>query len=64
MDEEVKKMITVAYDRTIALMEKHKDDVEKVATLLLQKETISHSDVSHLIGARYGIRLEVCNVIY
>ena len=40
------------FQRTIALMEDHKEDVRKVAELLLEQETISHSDVARLIGDR------------
>jgi hypothetical protein len=52
MDEEARILSEEAYSRTIALMEKYKEDVEKVAELLLQQETISHTDVAKLIGDR------------
>jgi AFG3 family protein len=52
MDEEAKLIVDNAYERTLQLLREHKDDVEKVAKLLLEKETITHDDVSDLVGAR------------
>ena len=52
MDEEVRKMVAEAYQRTIDLMEEHKENVIKVAELLMKEETISHTDVARLIGER------------
>jgi AFG3 family protein len=52
MDEEVRLMVADAYQRTIELMELHKESVVVVAELLLKEETISHTDVAKLIGDR------------
>lgn len=52
MDEEVRTMVDEAYKRTIALMTERKEQVQKVAELLLEKETITNMDVTELIGAR------------
>jgi AFG3 family protein len=52
MDEEAKTIVDEAYKRTIHLLKEHKDDVEKVAKLLLEKETITHDDVSDIVGPR------------
>jgi AFG3 family protein len=52
MDEEAKKIVDGAYKRTLDLLNEHKDDVEKVAKLLLEKETITHDDVIELVGPR------------
>jgi AFG3 family protein len=52
MDEEAKKIVDEAYQRTLELLREHKDDVLKVAQLLLDKETITHDDVYDLVGAR------------
>ena len=41
LDAEVRKMIVTAHQRTKDLLIKHRDDVEKVAKLLLNKEVIS-----------------------
>lgn len=52
MDEEAKTVVDAMYQRTLELLRTRKDDVEKVAKLLLEKETITHDDVYDLIGAR------------
>ncbi|KAI9060608.1 ATP-dependent metallopeptidase Hfl [Trametes sanguinea] len=52
LDEEVRKMIIDAHQRTRELLTKHKDDVEKVAKLLLEKEVITREDMINLLGPR------------
>jgi AFG3 family protein len=52
MDEEAKIIVDEAYQRTLNLLKEHKDDVEKVAKLLLDQETITHDDVIGLVGPR------------
>jgi len=52
MDEEAKRIVDEAYQRTLDLLRERKDEVEKVANMLLEKETIVHDDVLELIGAR------------
>lgn len=52
MDEEVRKMVEEAYERTKNLMREKQNEVKLVAELLLEKETITNSDVAKLIGPR------------
>jgi cell division protease FtsH len=52
IDEEVRKMIAEAYQRTLQLLTDHKEDVEKLAKALLDKEVLHKSDVEELIGKR------------
>ncbi|KAL0579363.1 AAA ATPase afg3 [Marasmius crinis-equi] len=52
LDTEVRKMITTMYDRTRTLLRDHKEDVEKVAKLLLQKEVLTREDMIDLLGKR------------
>lgn len=52
MDEEAKRIVDEAYQRTLDLLTERKDEVEKVAALLLEKETINHDDVLELVGPR------------
>jgi len=52
MDEEAKKIIDEAYQRSVDLLQKHKDQVEKVALSLLNKETITHDDILEIVGPR------------
>ncbi|KAH9968844.1 peptidase family M41-domain-containing protein [Russula dissimulans] len=52
LDAEVRKMITNAHTRTTELLTKHREDVEKVAKLLLEKEVITREDMIQLLGKR------------
>ncbi|RPD64876.1 ATP-dependent metallopeptidase Hfl [Lentinus tigrinus ALCF2SS1-7] len=52
LDAEVRKMIVQAHQRTTELLTKHKEDVEKVAKLLLEKEVITREDMIQLLGRR------------
>jgi cell division protease FtsH len=52
IDEEVRKMIAEAYQRTIQLLTERKEEVEKLAKALLDKEVLHKSDVEELIGKR------------
>merc|ERR1719348_1602339 len=52
IDEEAKKMITSAMDRTMKLLTEKKDIVEKVALRLLEKEVLKRDDMIELLGPR------------
>ena len=52
MDEEARRIVDEAYAKTVELITEKKEDVEKVANLLLDKETITHDDIIDLVGAR------------
>ena len=52
IDEEVRKLIDEAYERTKKLLIEKKADVEKLANALLEKEVLFQSDVEVLIGKR------------
>lgn len=52
IDVEVRKLIQSAYDHTVNLLTKHKDNVEKVALRLLEKEIVSRQDMIELLGKR------------
>ncbi|WVQ69779.1 uncharacterized protein L199_007999 [Kwoniella botswanensis] len=52
LDRAVKKMIIDAHTRTTELLTKHKEDVEKVAKLLLEKEVITREDMRLTLGPR------------
>jgi len=50
MDQEVRLIVDAAYQRTINLMEEKQSQVRMIAELLLEKETITHSDIANMIG--------------
>ncbi|XP_043201292.1 AFG3-like protein 2 [Amphibalanus amphitrite] len=52
IDSEVRSIISSAFDRTMQLLTEHKDDVEKVAQRLLQKEILARDDMVELLGPR------------
>ena len=52
IDEEARKLIDQAYQRTLQLLTEKKGDVEKLAQELLKKEVLFKSDVEALIGKR------------
>lgn len=55
IDEEVRKLIDEAYEKTKQLLSEKKQQVEKLAEALLEKEVLFQSDVEALIGKRpYG----------
>src|SRR5829696_6030876 len=52
IDEEVRKLIDAAFQRTRQLLVEKRDKVEKLAEALLDKEVLFQSDVERLIGKR------------
>ncbi|MBX3257996.1 MAG: ATP-dependent zinc metalloprotease FtsH [Chitinophagaceae bacterium] len=52
IDEEVRKLIDKAYERTKALLTEKKQQVEILAKALLTKEVLFQSDLEQLIGKR------------
>ncbi|HWC55097.1 MAG TPA: ATP-dependent zinc metalloprotease FtsH [Chitinophagaceae bacterium] len=52
IDEEVRKLVSNAYERTKTVLLEHKDKLSKVAELLLQKEMIFKEDLETILGKR------------
>jgi AFG3 family protein len=52
IDEEVRKLIQIAYVRTLNLLTEKRNEVETLAKELLEKEVLFQSDVEQLIGKR------------
>ncbi|MBM3411860.1 MAG: ATP-dependent zinc metalloprotease FtsH [Bacteroidetes bacterium] len=52
IDYEVRHLIDAAYERTKSLLTSKKEEVEKLANALLEKEVLFQSDVEGLIGKR------------
>jgi len=52
IDEEVRKLVDQAYQRTKNLLLKRRDELETIARELLEKEIIFQSDLERLIGKR------------
>jgi cell division protease FtsH len=52
IDQEVKKIIDQAYERTKKLLTEHREHLEVIAKELLEKEILFQSDLERLIGKR------------
>ena len=54
MDREVRKLIDGAYERVTVMLTEKRKELDLVAELLLEKEVISHEDMTELLGERDG----------
>jgi cell division protease FtsH len=55
IDDEVRKLVSDSYQRTLQLLTEKKSEVEKIALALLDREVLHQQDVEELIGKRpYG----------
>ncbi|XP_057772410.1 ATP-dependent zinc metalloprotease FTSH 8, mitochondrial-like isoform X2 [Salvia miltiorrhiza] len=52
IDTEVREMVAKAYERTVQLIEERKEEVAKIAELLLLKETLHQDDMVRVLGER------------
>ncbi|KAL0436817.1 UNVERIFIED_CONTAM: ATP-dependent zinc metalloprotease FTSH 8, mitochondrial [Sesamum radiatum] len=52
IDTEVREWVSKAYERTVQLIEEHKEQIAKMAELLLEKETLYQEDLVQLLGER------------
>jgi cell division protease FtsH len=52
IDEEVRKLVSDAYERTKNILQENKNSLTKVAELLLQKEMIFKEDLESILGKR------------
>jgi len=50
VDEEIKKILEIAYDRAARVLQKHRDGLDRVAQDLVEKEEISGKEVVKLVG--------------
>ena len=52
MDEEVKSIVAEVHDRTLRLIEEHKDGFLQMGALLLEKEVIFAEDIERILGPK------------
>ncbi|XP_052185985.1 ATP-dependent zinc metalloprotease FTSH 10, mitochondrial-like [Diospyros lotus] len=52
IDGEVREWVTRAYERTVQLIEEHKEQVAQIAELLLEKEVLHQDDLLRVLGER------------
>ncbi|KAF7823744.1 ATP-dependent zinc metalloprotease FTSH 10, mitochondrial-like [Senna tora] len=61
IDAEVREWIGKAYERTLQLIEEHKEHVAQIAELLLEKEVLHQEDLIRVLGDRPFQPSEVTN---
>ncbi len=54
IDDEVSKMVGVAYERTKKLLATHRPKLDALAELLLEKEVVFQADLENIFGKRVG----------
>ncbi|XP_021661855.1 ATP-dependent zinc metalloprotease FTSH 8, mitochondrial isoform X2 [Hevea brasiliensis] len=52
IDNEVREWVAIAYERTVQLIEEHKEQVAQIAELLLEKEVLHQDDLVRVLGER------------
>ncbi|QEC66252.1 ATP-dependent zinc metalloprotease FtsH [Panacibacter ginsenosidivorans] len=52
IDEEVRKLVNDAYQRTKELLQQNKESLQKVAELLIKKEVLFKEDLENILGKR------------
>lgn len=52
IDKEVQELVNTAYERTKNLLIEHREQLEKLAQLLLKKEVVDKEDLEHILGKR------------
>lgn len=52
IDQEIRQIVESAYERAKKLITEHKEQLEQLATLLLEKEVIFREDLEHVFGKR------------
>ena len=55
IDNEVKTLVQFIHDRTMSILEEHKEGFLAIAALLMEKEVIFSDDVERILGPRKGV---------
>ena len=50
IDTEIKRIVDVAYQETRELLEDHRDELDKLAEALLEKETVERDEILRILG--------------
>ncbi|WP_292171704.1 ATP-dependent zinc metalloprotease FtsH [Mesorhizobium sp.] len=62
VDEEVRRIVDRAFDRTVALLSERRDLLERTARRLLEKETLDEAELHALVGVAAPVREAVASV--
>ncbi len=52
IDEEVARILREASDRAYRLLEHHRDDLERIAEALIEREVLTERELEELVGKR------------
>ncbi|MCB0550873.1 MAG: ATP-dependent zinc metalloprotease FtsH, partial [Phaeodactylibacter sp.] len=64
IDQEVHELVEKAYERTKKVLREHREELEKLAKLLLKKEVVFKEDLVEVFGKRpYGVEEEESEVM-
>lgn len=61
IDTEVREWVNKAYERTVSLVEEHKEKLSQIAELLLKKEVLHQDDLLKVLGERPFKATEMTN---
>ncbi|CAN8315218.1 unnamed protein product [Cochlearia groenlandica] len=61
IDQEVREWVSKAYEKTVELIEEHKEQVAQIAELLLEKEVLHQDDLLKVLGERPFKSAEMTN---
>lgn len=50
LDTEIKRIVDVAYQETRELLEDHRDELDRIAEALLEKETVEREEILNILG--------------
>ena len=59
IDKEVKELVITSYEKTKRLLLEHKDELIKLAQLLLLKEVVEKEDLEKILGKRGAVLLDI-----
>jgi cell division protease FtsH len=54
IDEEIRRMVDTAYEDAVALLEDHRDELDALATVLLEREQIDRGEIEGALAAVAG----------
>ena len=54
IDQEVQRFLTMAQERAVQLLSEHRDDLDRLAHALLDRESLGQTDLKELLGERPG----------
>ena len=54
IDQEVQRFLTTAQERAVNLLAEHRDDLDRLAHALLERESLGQAELKALLGERFG----------